>query len=233
MEIEDLLGDKLREELHETATGEVNALSTLPEPMQQLYIELIRVAALCVPLNLSQDIDPSLWGFPASYCKVPLLELVQILNLYVARGPHCYTRELLAALVGSSQGFSEDGDSDVTDMDVSNSESGSINESAKLCYILFPEIVLDEIAANIQHPRLPFWSSYYKVLPTIPFPSFPFISLSIFMSLISFLSFFSSSFVSLIPEYLCHRQSQLMHGGLVTHLKLCCGIVFIYVALKS
>lgn len=174
LDIKHILGAKFHEYLKKHASGELNPYNSLPEKLQSIYIQLIRVAALRVPLDLERQVNPKMWGIPSAISTAPLAELIQLLNVYIERS--YYNRAALSlpkddddnddeyVVEDDDQGQDKDGDTDDN-----ASMSDAEHNNAVTWFISFPQVVLDEIASTIQHPYLPFWRCYYEVCSLLPY----------------------------------------------------------------
>jgi hypothetical protein len=78
-----LLGDQFRYYVRPKAFYELNPFHSLPENLQNIYINLIIWAVLEIPFDLDAPVkDPKLWGLP-DITSFTVGDLVQILNLYI------------------------------------------------------------------------------------------------------------------------------------------------------
>lgn len=161
-DIRNMLGSRFHLYLRKHASWEVNPYNSLPRHLQEIYIQLIRVAALRVPLDLERQVDPKKWGIPNATSTAPLAELIQLLNAYIERNSY-YNRDVVASLAGPlhKEKDPDDGDYNSEDDDVSMWDAEYKNPVTWL--ISFPPVVLDEIASTVQHQQLPFWRCYYEV----------------------------------------------------------------------
>lgn len=166
------------EYLSVNASNEVNPTQLLQDTLKTTYVELVRVAALRIPLDLEQQVNPAALGLETTI-TAPLIELLQLLNVYVEKGS--YELDHHRGVLGDFKTTSmidfddpEDKDYKLEDVDEEDSDEEGSDEDTTMqdsskrefkreWFISFPAVVLEQIAQKVMDPRLPFWKCYYQV----------------------------------------------------------------------
>ena len=96
---------------------EISPITALDPSLHAIYLELVRIGSLRIPINLNKVVRPQAWGLPSSEIKVPMLELVQLFNLYIEEVP-VPAPVALPAFKGHKMGYTDIDDVETEEMDL-------------------------------------------------------------------------------------------------------------------